>query len=398
MKVMQINLCGNLSTGRIAVEIYRTLRDSGHEGLFAFSRNHTEPDVPSFQFGSKGSVYLDGILTRLTDRAGFYSKGPTRALIRKIREYDPDIIHLHNLHGYYLNIGMLFRYLQESGKPVVWTLHDCWAVTGHCISFAVVGCEKWKTGCHNCEWSKSYPKSYVDASRKNYEEKKRLFTGVEKLHLAAVSRWVESIVKESFLSEKPIETIYNGIDLDVFKPSPSGFRAKYGLEEKKIILGVSNTWTRPKGLNDFIALSKKLPEEYRIVLVGLTQEQKKDLPENILAFEKTSSVQELAEIYTAADVFFNASILESFGLPTVEAMACGTPAIVFDSTALPEVCTPESGVVVKPHDIDAVFGAVRELEKHPLKTEDIIARAREYDRKKQFQKYIDLYERILGEN
>ena len=187
MKVLQINIFGNLSTGRIAVDIYRTLISEGHQGVIAFARNSVPDDVPYIKIGNNLGVYCDGVLTRLTDRAGFFSRKATRKLIKEIQEYNPDIIHLHNLHGYYINVEILFEFLKQYGKPVVWTLHDCWAFTGHCCYYSMVGCEKWIDGCHDCEQIHAYPKSLlIDNSKNNYRKKQKLFTSMPNLQLVTV--------------------------------------------------------------------------------------------------------------------------------------------------------------------------------------------------------------------
>ena len=396
MKVMQINIFGNLSTGRIAVDIYRTLKSQGHDGLVAFSRNTIDEDVSHFQFGSRWSVYSDVIMTRLTDKAGYYSKGPTKKLIEKIKEYDPDIIHLHNIHGYYINIEILFDYLKKSEKPVVWTLHDCWPFTGHCCYYSMAECRKWEVGCCNCPQLRAYPKSlFIDNSANNYYSKRNLFTSVPNLHLVCVSNWLRNEVKKSFLKDIPCEVIYNGIDLNVFKPTESNFKREYGIEDKKVILGVASTWDVRKGLNDFIELSRIIDEKYKIVLVGLNDKEKKMVPNNILGLSRTNSVRELVDIYTAADVFFNASVEETFGLPTVEAMSCGTPVIVYNSTALPEVCTNNTGAIVEQHDVNKVYSEIKKIVYEPFKSEEIIKRACEFDAKKSYSKYLALYMKLI---
>lgn len=395
MKIFQINIFGNLSTGRVAVDIYKEVLASGNEGKIAFARNQIEEGIPHYIIGRKRDIFVHGALTRFTDRAGLYSKGATKRLIYEIEEYNPDIIHLHNIHGYYLNIVELFLYLKEKETPVVWTLHDCWACTGHCCYFEMVQCEKWKTHCQKCPQKHAYPASILaDASYENYELKKELFTG-KKIHLVTVSRWLQSVIEESFLREQPIETIYNGIDLNVFKPSPSLFRKKHGLEKKKIILGVASTWDTRKGFDDFLKLSKKIDDNTVIVLVGVSDKEKKRLHPNMIGISRTGSTQELVEIYSTVDYFFNASIEETFGLPTLEAMACGTPSIVYNCTAMPEIVSLNSGYIVKPHDLDAIVDIVQR--NNIMNPEDCIARAKEFERHSNYQKYIELYERILNE-
>ncbi|MDO4306350.1 MAG: glycosyltransferase [Eubacteriales bacterium] len=395
MKVLQINIFGNLSTGRIAVDLYNVLKDNGHDGRVAFARNTIAEGVPYYRIGSIVNVYLDGVLTRLTDRAGFFSRFATAKLIEYIKTYDPDVIHLHNLHGYYINIKLLFDYLKQSGKPVVWTLHDCWAFTGHCCHFSAIGCNKWKTKCLSCPQLSSYPASYFDRSEKNYQEKKSLFTGLSNMHIVAVSKWLENVTHQSFLNAYPIDTIYNGIDLTVFRPIDSDIKQRFNLVNRKVILGVASTWSNNKGLEDFIELNKMITKEYAIVLIGLNDKQIKDMPDDIVCLPRTNGVEELVAWYSAADIYFNASIEETFGLPTVEAMACGTPVIVYDSTALPEVVSEESGIVVSTGDVKQVWNEIKLLASEPIEKDLIRRSALKYDKNIQYRKYLELYERII---
>lgn len=395
MKILQINIFGNLSTGKIAVDLYRTLKDAKHQGIIAFARNTIPEDIPHIKIGSKLNVYVDGVMTRLTDRAGFYSKAATRNLIKKIKEYDPDVIHLHNLHGYYINIEILFNYLKNCGKPVVWTLHDCWAFTGHCCYYSMAECDKWKVGCHDCIQKGAYPASYTDNSIQNYKTKKELFLGLPNMTLVAVSKWLAGEIKQSFLKDVPLEVIYNGIDTSIFKPTKSDFRKKYGLENKFIILGVASTWDTRKGLTDFIKLAGMLDENYQIVLVGITDKKKGQLPQNILGLSRTDSMEELAGLYTASDIFFNASVEETFGLPTTEAMACGCPVIVYNATSLPEVCGKKNGWVVEPHCLNEVVRIIKKFDKESFKDPSFRQAAMRYEKTLQFSKYIDLYERVI---
>ena len=349
MKYLFINsVAGFGSTGRIAAEKCRELKAQGHECVLAFGREKANcDDITTWQIGSPLDYKIHGMMTRIFDNHGFCSAVATRAFLRKVREYDPDVIWLHNIHGYYIHIGLLFDYLRTCGKTVYWTLHDCWSFTGHCAYFDFVGCDRWKTGCHHCPQKKNYPASMlIDNSCRNYENKKRAFTGVPNMTLFTPSQWLESRVRNSFLKEYPVEVVYNTVNTAVFKPTASDFRQKHGLEDKKIVLGVANVWEERKGLKDFVKLSTELDEQYKIVLVGLSEEQRKTLPENILALPRTGSAVELAEIYTAADVYVNPSVEETFGLTTLEATCCGTKAIVYQDTACEEVAELFGGVAV----------------------------------------------------
>ena len=394
MKVLQINTFGNLSTGKIAVDIYRTLRAHGSEGAVAFARNEVPGDVPSFKIGNPLSVYTDGVFTRLTDKAGHYSKGATEKLIKQIKEYDPDIIHLHNLHGYYINVPMLFDYLKDAGKPVVWTLHDCWAYTGHCCYYSMAGCEKWKThGCSKCPQKKAYPASiFKDNSSKNFSEKNQMFHSVKNLHLVCVSKWLDNELKASFLKDIPSRVIYNGIDTSVFKPSSGNFRIKYNVGDKRIVLGVASTWDTRKGLADFIELSKILDERYKIVLVGLNDKQKASLPDNMIGIGRTDGPKELAEIYSASNVLFNASVEETFGLPNVESLACGTPVVAYNCTGIPETMTENDGYIVEPHDLKTVALKIGEICDAGKRIEVSSFR---FPKDKTYEAYMKLYEELV---
>ena len=394
MRVLQINsVCGIRSTGKICTDLSDVLHKRGDECLILYGRDKV-PDAyrnVAKKIGGNFGVKLHALFTRLFDSAGFHSNAATKKIIQEIKKYNPDIIHLHNLHGYYLNIKMLFDYLKNQDKPVVWTLHDCWAFTGHCSHFSFVGCEKWKKGCFRCPQRKEYPTSlFFDNSKKNYNKKKKCFTGVKNLCIVTPSRWLAETAKESFLSEYPIVAIPNGIDLEIFKPTPGDFRDRYELKGKKIILGVASSWGEKKGLNDFLELSKMIDEDTRIVLVGLKDYESKSMLGNIICIQEIRNSAELAQIYTAADIFFNPSREETMGLTTVEAMACGTFSIVYPLTALPEVIGEDSGCVINFKDLSAVIDILKDRTK--LNSEKCIEQANVYSKYKMFESYMKIYE------
>ena len=334
--------------------------------------------------------------TRIFDKHGFGSTKATKEFIKKVEEYDPDVIHLHNIHGYYINTEILFEYLKRANKKVVWTLHDCWAFTGHCSHFDYIGCDKWKNGCKKCPQKNEYPSSKIaDASEFNYEKKKELFTSVKYMTIVTPSKWLAGLVKESFLGKYEVIVINNGIDLDVFKPTESDFREKYGLQDKTIILGVASVWTERKGVNTFIELSEKLDDNFKIILVGVNKKQKSMLPKNVIGITRTNNVKELAEIYTVADVFVNPTLEEVMGLTNVEALACGIPVITFDSGGSVECIDESSGKIVTKGDIDKLIKYINEIKNMNISKECCINRANLFNKWEKYNKYINMY---LGEN
>ena len=393
MKVLQINsVCGFGSTGRIATDLYKVLEEQGHECKIAYGRGTSPEGIDSIKIGSNLDNYFHVFKTRVFDKHGFGSVSATKKFIEEVKEYDPDIIHLHNIHGYYINIEILFNYLKEANKPVVWTLHDCWTFTGHCSYFDYVGCDKWKSGCNNCIQKNEYPSSnFMDNSQFNYEKKKELFTSIKNMTIVTPSKWLANLVKESFLGKYPVEVINNGIDLDVFKPTESDFREKYNLQDKFIVLGVANIWGERKGLRNFIELSKELSDDYKIVVVGVNEKQKRELPENILAITRTNNVRELADIYTSSEVFVNPTLEDNFPTTNLESLACGTPVITFNTGGSPECIDNETGYTVEKCNTEEIQFYLNNIE--DIYSNKCIERAKLYDKNVRYNDYINLYRR-----
>ena len=362
MKVVQINTFPYKSTGTIMMNIHKCLQKNDVESYVAWGRGRKSENEYEIFMNDKIGVYWHGLYTRVTDKTGFASKRSTKRLLKKLDEIKPDIVHLHNIHGYYINIEMLFNYLKENKIKTVWTLHDCWAFTGHCAYFTCVNCNKWKDECHDCPQLNTYPISYNDNSKWNYDKKKDLFTGLN-LTIVTPSQWLAELVKSSFLNDYDVEVINNGIDTEIFKPRKSDFRKKYGLEDKKIILGVASEWTERKGLKDFIELSKLIDKDEIIVLVGLNDKQIKNLPNNIIGIKRTENAIQLAEIYTAADVYFSPSIEETFGMTILESIACGTKSIVYKGTAMEELVNEDNGFCIDIGDLNFVSKTIKEVKK-----------------------------------
>lgn len=360
MKYLFINsVAGVGSTGRIAAEKCRELMAQGHPCVLAYGRDKGNcDDIPTIRIGSSLDYNLHGALTRVLDAHGFGSRAATRRFLEQVKEFDPDVVWLHNIHGYYLQVELLFAYLKESRKKVIWTLHDCWAFTGHCPHFDYIGCEKWRTGCHHCDQTREYPASFVlDGSRENYERKRRAFTGVSDLTLITPSQWLADLVKDSFLGEYPVQVVHNRINTDIFRPTAGDFREKYDLEGKKMILGVAGVWCERKGLQDMVRLSQSLDKTYRVALVGLTQEQIGEMPETVLALPRTRSPRELAEIYSAADLFVNPTYEDTYPTVNLEARACGTRVVSYDTGGCRETLG-DGDTLVPRGDFQALLEAV----------------------------------------
>ena len=293
---------------------------------------------------------------------------------------------------------MLFKYIKRNNISVAWTMHDCWAITGQCPHFIMAGCDKWKTGCYHCPQYKDYPNAYVDRTKKMWKLKKELFTSIEKMTLITPSRWLSKLIEESYLKDYPVKVINNGIDLSIFKPTESDFRKKYNCENKIILLGVAFGWGKRKGLDVFIELSRRLDEKYQIVLVGTDDAIDAQLPENIISIHRTANQKELAEIYTASDVFLNPTREEVLGLVNIEALACGTPVITFKTGGSPECIDETCGYVVECDDIDSMEKKLIEVSSdNVFKAEDCIAYSKNFDHYNRFTDYINTFQEMLEE-
>lgn len=349
MKIIQINsVFGYGSTGKITKELAEKLIALGHECKVVYGRgkNSTDTDF-ALKFGSDTSILVHGFLSRITDRQGWYSSRATRKLIRYLDDYKPNIIHLHNIHGYYLNIKILFEYLKNKNIPIIWTLHDCWPYTGHCAYYDYVSCSRWTEGCFSCPSKGQYPKSIVcDSSKRNYKEKKKLFCGIENLTIVTPSQWLGTEVKKSFLSEYPVRVVNNEINRQIFAPTVGNFREKNQIEKITLLLGVASVWEPRKGLQDFIKLSEILdPGNFKIVLVGLSKKLIKSLPVNVYGIERTNSAEELAALYSTADYYLNLTYEDNYPTTNLEAIACGTKVITYNTGGSSESVLPDNGYV-----------------------------------------------------
>lgn len=361
MRVLMINVvCGIRSTGRICTDYAKELEAQGHEVKIAYGRKCTPVHFQKYavRIGTRFSVGIHILMSRLFDAHGLWSRNATKEFLKWADDFNPDILLLHNIHGYYINYEMLFAWIKERPQmKVKWTLHDCWAFTGHCSYFSYVGCNQWREHCKKCcrKQRRSYPSSlFVCRSFKNFEKKKEAFTGIKNLFLITPSQWLADLVRQSFLGDYPIEVRHNTIDTNVFKPTPGDFRKRYNLENQKIVLGVANIWDERKGLQDFYDLRKMLDETFMIVLVGLTYMQRTALPVGIIGIEKTNNPAELAEIYTAANVFINPTYEDNYPAVNLEAEACGTPVITYASGGSPETLKSPSSATVPTGEVKAI--------------------------------------------
>ena len=431
-KIIQINTALNCgSHGRIVEQISHIAAEKGFETTIVHGARYVNKSQCSdIQTTTRLQEKLNGLRSLLFDAHGLGLKNATKSLITKLQEIKPDIVHLHNIHGYYLNYRILFEYLAKSGVPVVWTLHDCWSMTGHCAQFENYHCDKWKTQCHDCQYLMDwYPKAVMDNSKRNFELKKQCFTSVENMTIVPVSHWLEDVVKQSFLAKYPIKVINNGVDISSFRPRPvspssrpmsvspsfrpmpvsSSFRSMSVSpsfrpseasgeipSDKFVILGVASNWDNDKGVQEFVKLSEN--HDYQVVMLGVKDNLKQKLPKNIIAISRTDSQDELAEYYSLADVFVNPTYKDTFPTVNLEALACGTPVVTYKTGGSPESVTTETGIVVEKGCFNQLVEAVETIRKngkHYYTTSCRDRAVKFYNKDNRFKDYMDLYENIL---
>jgi putative colanic acid biosynthesis glycosyltransferase len=402
LKILQINSSVNTgSTGRIAEDVGKVLLSNGHQSFIAADFTDRPSASQIIKIGNGWDQKLHGIKTRLFDQHGFGSKNATLQLVKEIAAIKPDLVHLHNLHGYYLHIGVLFEYLKEVQLPVVWTLHDCWPFTGHCSFFDRYECTKWQTVCHHCPNIKGYPASLgVDNSGRNYQDKKNIFNGLGNCNIVTPSEWLANHLHASFLQNYPVKCIHNGIDLDVFSPlvNSENILYKYQINSTPYILGVASTWDLRKGLKDFEALARRKDKRFQVVLVGLSKKQIESLPTGIIGIKRTENTDELAALYVASTVFVNPSYVDNFPTTNIEALACGTPVITYNTGGSPEAIDAETGIVVEKGDINELHKAILQIcskgkEFYSGKCRE---RAVQYfNKEERYKDYLELYKSML---
>jgi glycosyltransferase involved in cell wall biosynthesis len=401
MRVLSINSVYKTgSTGQIVKYIHELLIERNYESYVAFGRGEHDEQKYLIKIGSQIDLYFHGILTRIFDKHGFGSYKSTINFLNILDSLNPSIIHLHNLHGYYVNVQVLFDFIKKKNIPVVWTLHDCWPFTGHCCYFDYLRCNKWKTGCFKCDAKNKYPASYfIDSSKKNYENKRRIFTGINKLRIVVPSKWLFSLVKDSFLSEYKIEVIYNGIDIKTFRPTVNDFRKRKNIDNKFIILGVANFQDYRKGYQYFLELSRYIKEDEIIVLVGLNNKEIIKLPKNIIGIEKIQNPYYLADIYSSANVFVNPTLEDNFPNTNIEALACGTPVITFETGGSPEAIYQGGGIVVKNKSVEDLYEAIEYIKNNRKEFSAETCRdiaVKKFDYKINYLRYLDIYKELIN--
>lgn len=396
MKIIQINTVYETgSTGKIAAALYDLARAEGHDAYAAYGRGHVSPDIKSYKISNPVDFSFHVLINFFCGKSGFGSKTVTKRFLKWLDSVHPDILHLHNLHGFYLHVGMFFDYIKSHNLPVIWTLHDCWPMTGQCAFFDQIACEKWKNGCCDCPiYRTQYPYSlFKDNSRENYTVKKEVFTNVKDMTIVTPSKWLAGIVSNSYLKDYPVKVIYNGIDLELFKPVPEAAST----DKRKIILGVANIWETRKGLEYFLKLADILDtRSYHIVLIGVSPKQQRHIHRNyagsITALTKTSSQEALVQWYNRAYVYVNPTLEDNFPTTNLEALACGTPVITFDTGGSPEAITEKCGIVVDKGNLEQLKDAILSLERRTDITSTACReQAMNFNKECAFREYLALY-------
>ena len=392
-KIVSINGTNFGSTGNIARQIGELAMLEGMEyhNAYPWAEGSKAVNCNDIVIGNKWGKILSVGLGRITGYAGCFSMIATRKFLRSLDKIKPDIIHIHNLHDGFINISMLFKYINKNHIKVIWTMHDCWSFTGRCAYFTMAGCDKWKKGCYECPQKYCYPTRYVDKTKKMWKLKKKWFSGVKDLTIVTPSKWLKSEVEKSFMSQYPVKVINNGIDLDKFKPSISDFRTKNNIEDKFVVLGVALSWEERKGLDDILELMNILDDSYAYILVGTDDEVDKILPKDVISIHRTHDQAELAEVYSAADVYINPTKEENYPTVNMEALACGTPVVTYATGGSAEIIDKTCGIAVKTNDINGLAEAIKTIKNNNSYLDACLKKSSDFDMKDRFKEYIDLY-------
>ena len=394
MKIAEINTVDYGSTGNIMLQIADCAEKNGHDVRTFSKKWKNQKGKRKFHsyYGFTVENAINVVLSRLIGFQGMFSYFGTKQLVKKLERFNPDVIHLHNLHDYCICLPVLFKYIVENQKNVVWTLHDCWAMTGECPHFTMVKCDKWKTGCSECrQLSACIP---IDCSKFMWNMKKKLFTGIDKMIIVTPSKWLADLVKMSYLNKYNVREINNGIDLSIFKPRANKLREELQLN-KYVVLGVALGWGVRKGLDVMQELSRRLPEQYSIIMVGTDDNVDKVLSDRIISIHRTNNPKELAEIYSIADVFINPTREDNFPTTNIESLACGTPVITYKTGGSSEMLDASCGIAVECDNIDKLEKCIIDVcENKPYSSQSCLKRAGIFDKNDKFKEYVKLFEDV----
>lgn len=402
MKIVQINAVYQYSsTGRTTMEMHKELLRRGIDS-YVFCANCLIPEKNVFYIGSFWDHKLHAFCSRIFGLQGYFSYLATCSLLFHLSRIKPNVVILRNLHANYINVPMLFSYLAKYNIAVVNVLHDCWSFTGHCCYYTEDDCQKWQKECKHCSILSKYNKSlFFDNTTRIFQMKKKYFSRMKNLAIIGVSKWItnEAMKSPIFLNAKKIETIYNWINMDIFYPrETSGMRSRLGIDDSDfIVLGVAQTWSKAKGLFNYISLAKQMPQ-IKFLLVGKML-QNVNLPLNIISIPPTTSMDELAKYYSLADVFLTFSIQETFGKVSAEALSCGTPIIVNNVTANPELCGNGCGFVINDNDERQIMEAILQIQRNGKGSYLIKCRKfaeENFDMAKGIDSYIKLFGELLN--
>ncbi len=387
MRVAYINtVVGYNATGRLCEDL---ASDSGIEGKIFYGRKGYQGKANALKFNNLLGNGIHVISTFLFDNHAYVNTLQTKRLIEELEKFNPDIIHLHNLHGYYLDVEVLFNYIKNNNKKVVWTFHDCWPITGHCAHYDGVSCDQWKTECKHCPILSNYPPTFnANNTTFNFRRKKNTFNGVKNMVLVSPSLWLANQLKQSYLSTYPIQVINNGIDLNQF--CYKNKKESQMLE----LLAVASVWTKMKGLDDLVQLANLLPESMHLTVVGLTNKQINLFPNNVTCLQRTNNRDELIDLYNNSDYFLNFTYEDTFPTVNIEALACGLPIITYNTGGSPEIIDNKTGFIIDRGDYRQALSL---LEKgNVFNSDDCVNRSQQFNRDQMIQSYLKLYKKIMS--
>ncbi|MBQ0099341.1 MAG: glycosyltransferase [Firmicutes bacterium] len=397
MRVLQINaVCGNGSTGLIVKDIASQVEKNGDEAFVAFQNGQASKNF--YVFNNKFDEKLHALYTRIFGKQGYASKRETKKFLKWVSEIKPDIVHLHNLHGNYINLPMLLNYLSKNDIATVVTLHDCWFFTGKCTHYVEYKCDRWQESCGKCPQKHANINSiFFDKSSKVLFDREKLFVSIPRLKIVGCSKWIAEECKKSKLKNCDITYIHNGVDTSIFKPTNNEFRKKNNLEDKFVVLGFANKWGQERNREAVLYIISTLKEDERIVLVGCDNKMMDNFSkfDNVICVGFIKDRNELADIYSSCDVFLNLTHADTLPTVNMESICSGTPVITYDVCGSPELVDSGSGFVVPENDYIAIVEA-----KNFIKFKNFNIEIEKYHEKfsktNNYLKYIDVYKELLN--